>query len=99
MYEVPKESPNDGNPDPGSEPDGGPGLDFDFPLDLGDHPDAAAPAVTTYGLRHRTVAAPTHLLLWQADMIENSNKPNQGDADALRALAQTLTNLRNSLTP
>ena len=40
-----------------------------------------------------------HLLLWQADVIENSNKPNQGDPDALRALAQTLTNLRNSLTP
>src|SRR5690606_17729570 len=34
-----------------------------------------------------------HLLLWQADVIENKNKPNQGDADALRALAQTIANL------
>jgi extracellular elastinolytic metalloproteinase len=25
-------------PDPGTDPDGGPGLDFDFPLDLGDRP-------------------------------------------------------------
>ncbi len=40
-----------------------------------------------------------HLLLWQADVIEGKDKPNQGDADALRALAQTITNLRNSLTP
>ncbi len=31
-----------------------------------------------------------HLLLWQADVIENSNKPNQGDADALRGLAAAI---------
>jgi hypothetical protein len=29
---------NDGIPDPGSDPDGGASLTFDFPLDLGEHP-------------------------------------------------------------
>ena len=28
---------NDGLEDPGGAPDGGPGLDFDFPIDLGEH--------------------------------------------------------------
>ncbi len=39
----------DGNgiPDPGSSPDGGPGLDFDFPLDLTQPPSAYRPAAVT----------------------------------------------------
>ena len=38
-----------------------------------------------------------HLLLWQADVIEQKNKPNQGDADALRALAASLQALLDEL--
>jgi extracellular elastinolytic metalloproteinase len=34
-------------PDPGSDPDGGPGLLFDFPLDLGQNPDTYRPAAVT----------------------------------------------------
>lgn len=34
-------------PDPGSSPDGGPGLDFDFPLDLTQPPSTYRPAVVT----------------------------------------------------
>ncbi len=35
-----------------------------------------------------------HLLLWQADVIEGKDKPNQGDADRLRALADTIAELQ-----
>ncbi len=38
-----------------------------------------------------------HLLLWQADVIENKNKPNQGDPDGLRALAATIQQLLDEL--
>ncbi len=38
-----------------------------------------------------------HLLLWQADVIEDKNKPNQGDPVALRALAEAILAYRNSL--
>lgn len=37
----------DGIPDPGSSPDGGPDLDFDFPLDLTQPPSAYRPASVT----------------------------------------------------
>ncbi|MDT8305135.1 MAG: T9SS-dependent M36 family metallopeptidase [Anaerolineae bacterium] len=36
-----------GVPDPGSDPDGGPGLEFDFPLDLTQNPDTYRPAAVT----------------------------------------------------
>ena len=39
-----------------------------------------------------------HLLLWQADVIENKDKPNQGDPDGLRDLAATIQSLRADLT-
>ncbi len=35
-----------------------------------------------------------HLLLWQADVIEGKDKPNQGDADRLRDLAQKILDLK-----
>ena len=35
-----------------------------------------------------------HLLLWQADVVEGKDKPNQGDADRLRALADTILELK-----
>ncbi len=35
-----------------------------------------------------------HLLLWQADVIENKDKPNQGDAAALRELAAKILEVR-----
>ncbi len=35
-----------------------------------------------------------HLLLWQADVIEGKDKPNQGDAERLRALADTISELK-----
>ncbi len=38
-----------------------------------------------------------HLLLWQADVIEDKNKPNQGDAAALRALAASIQAFADSL--
>ena len=38
---------NDGEQDPGGSPDGGPGLDFDFPIDLGEHPQYNVPANIT----------------------------------------------------
>ncbi len=38
-----------------------------------------------------------HLLLWQADVIENKNKPNQGDAERLRELADSIARLLASL--
>ncbi len=38
-----------------------------------------------------------HLLLWQADVIDEKGKPNQGDADALRRLADTILELRARL--
>ncbi len=38
-------------------------------------------------IAHTHVERAIHLLLWQADVIEGKNKPNQGDADALRELA------------
>jgi extracellular elastinolytic metalloproteinase len=39
---------NDGVPDPGSDPDGTAGLDFDFPLDLNEHPQTySTPASRT----------------------------------------------------
>jgi extracellular elastinolytic metalloproteinase len=34
-------------PDPGSAPDGGPGLDFNFPADLGEHPQTYPDAAVT----------------------------------------------------
>lgn len=37
----------DNNPDPGSDPDGGPGLDFDFTLDLTMAPSTYRPAAVT----------------------------------------------------
>ncbi|GGI07960.1 M36 family metallopeptidase [Egicoccus halophilus] len=37
----------DNQPDPGSEPDGGPGLTFDDPIDLGEHPQNATEAALT----------------------------------------------------
>ncbi len=39
-----------------------------------------------------------HLLEWQAGVVE-SGKPNQGDADGLRALAQAIRDLVRDLTP
>jgi len=38
---------NNGAPDPGSDPDGGPGLAFDFPIDFTAHPHDYAPAAVT----------------------------------------------------
>ena len=38
---------NDGIPDPGSDPDGGPGLDFSYPVDLTQHPHTYANAAVT----------------------------------------------------
>ena len=38
-----------------------------------------------------------HLLLWQADVIEDKDKPNQGDAAALRALAASIQAFADSL--
>jgi extracellular elastinolytic metalloproteinase len=38
---------NDGNEDPGGAPDGGAGLDFDFPIDLGEHAQFNVPANIT----------------------------------------------------
>jgi extracellular elastinolytic metalloproteinase len=38
---------NDGSPDPGGEPQGGPGLDFHFPLDLSQDPTVYKLAATT----------------------------------------------------
>ncbi len=35
-----------------------------------------------------------HLLLWQADVIEGKDKPNQGDADRLRDLADKILDLK-----
>jgi extracellular elastinolytic metalloproteinase len=38
---------NDGVPDPGSDPDGGPGLDFSHPVDLTQHPHTYSDAAVT----------------------------------------------------
>jgi len=38
---------NDGIPDPGSDPDGGVKLDFDFPIDLTEHPHTYSDAAVT----------------------------------------------------
>ncbi|MGH3012891.1 MAG: M36 family metallopeptidase, partial [Gaiellaceae bacterium] len=38
---------NDGTQDPEGSPDGGPGLDFDFPIDLGEHAQFNVPANQT----------------------------------------------------
>ncbi|HSL11487.1 MAG TPA: M36 family metallopeptidase [Actinomycetota bacterium] len=38
---------NDGNQDPGGSPDGGESLTFDFPIDLGEHPQYNVPANIT----------------------------------------------------
>lgn len=38
---------NDGDQDPGGSPDGGAGLDFDFPIDLGEHAQFNVPANIT----------------------------------------------------
>lgn len=41
-------------------------------------------------IAHTHLERAIHLLLWQADVIETKNKPNQGDPDGLRALAATI---------
>jgi hypothetical protein len=38
---------NNGQPDPGSDPDGGPSLTFDFPADLNEHPQTYTDAAVT----------------------------------------------------
>ncbi len=40
-----------------------------------------------------------HLLLWQADVIEDKDKPNQGDPEGLRALAAALLALKATYVP
>jgi extracellular elastinolytic metalloproteinase len=60
---------NDGVPDPGSDPDGGAGLDFDFPLDLTQGPATYAPASVTNLFYWNNI---THDLLYRHGFDEAS---------------------------
>jgi len=83
---------NNNVPDPGSDPDGGAGLDFDFPLDLGDKPlDYRDAAVTNLFYWNNVV----HDVLYQHGFIEaagNFQVSNYGRGglgnDDVRAEAQ-----------
>jgi extracellular elastinolytic metalloproteinase len=83
---------NDNVPDPGTDPDGGPGLDFDFPLDLGRRPlDSRDAAVTNLFYWNNII----HDVLYEYGFDEASgnfqvNNYGQGGlgADDVRAEAQ-----------
>lgn len=47
-------------------------------------------------IAHTHLNRAIHLLLWQADVIEDKDKPNQGDPDGLRALAAAIAELRDA---
>ena len=47
-------------------------------------------------IAHTHLDRAIHLLLWQADVIENKDKPNQGDPAGLRALAAAIGELREA---
>jgi hypothetical protein len=84
--------PNDNIPDPGSDPDGGPGLDFDFPINFALDPVDYAPAAVTNLFYWCNII---HDVLWnygfdeQAGNYQVNNYGRGGNGnDAVRCEAQ-----------
>src|SRR5690606_2948567 len=91
---------NDNNPDPGSDPDGGAGLVFDFPLDLNQSPSAYRQAAVTNLFYWNNVI---HDVLWRHGWDEaagNFQVNNYGNGglgnDDVRAEAQDGGGINNA---